>query len=364
MTVESVCKLIEDVAPLSLQEKYDNSGLLIGNPENEITSVLLTLDVTEAVIAEAMSKNCNLIISHHPVIFHPLKRITGKTSVERIVIQAIKNNIAIYAAHTNMDNIINGVNGKIAEKLKLINTQVLRPANNILYKLITFVPKIQSYAVREALFEAGAGQIGNYDACSFNAEGNGTFRSNEKAQPYVGDIGKIHTEPEIRIEVIFPEFRKQKIISALIAQHPYEEPAYDIIKLENEWKNVGSGIVGNLSEPIDEIDFLHNLKQIFEVAVIKHSPLTGKKIQKIAVCGGSGNFLIRDALSANADIYISGDLHYHDFFEHENRILLADIGHFESEQYTKDVFYEIITKKIPNFAVQISEIKTNPINYL
>jgi dinuclear metal center YbgI/SA1388 family protein len=364
MNVKSICELIEEVAPLALQESYDNAGLLVGESLMEVTSILVCIDVTEDVMLEAIQKKCNLIISHHPLIFSGLKRLIGQNEVQRCVANAIKNDIAIYAAHTNLDNVLQGVNGKIADKIGLINTRILQPKQNALLKLITYVPILHSYKVREALFEAGAGQIGNYDACSFNIQGEGTFRANDKAKPYVGDINQLHAEPETRIEVILPEYLKYKVLEALLKTHPYQEPAYDFIQLQNAWNVVGAGLIGELEKDEDEFDFLNRIKIIFNQPSIRYTNLLGKKIKQVAVCGGSGSSFLNDAISAEADVYISGDFKYHEFFDAQNRILIADIGHFESEQFTKDIFFEIITKKMPTFAVQISEVKTNPINYL
>ncbi len=364
MTVKSICELIEEVAPLALQESYDNAGLLVGDSQMEVTSVLVCIDITEAVVEEAIQKKCNLIISHHPLIFSGLKKLTGKNEVQRCVIKAIKNDIAIYAAHTNLDNVLVGVNGKMAEKIGLKNLKILQPKEGILVKLVTFVPRIHSYTLRQALFDAGAGEIGNYDSCSFNVDGLGTFKANVGAEPFVGNINELHSEPEIRIEVILPEYLQSKVINELIKNHPYEEPAFDIIPLKNRWNQVGAGIIGELPKPEDEMSFLNRLKVIFNNATIRYTALLHKDIKRVALCGGSGSSFLSDAISANADIYISGDFKYHEFFNTQNRILIADIGHFESEQFTKDIFYEIITKKMPTFAVQISEINTNPINYL
>jgi len=364
MTVKSICELIEEVAPLALQESYDNAGLLIGDSQMEVTSVLVCIDITEEVIEEAIQKKCNLIISHHPLIFNGLKRLTGQNEVQRCVAIAIKSDIAIYAAHTNLDNVLQGVSGKMAEKIGLRSIQILQPKQNALLKLITYVPKLHSFRVREALFEAGAGQIGNYDECSFNIEGTGTFRANEKAKPFVGNIDELHSEPETRVEVILPDYMKYKVLEALLKTHPYEEPAYDFISLKNAWNQVGAGVVGELEVAEDELIFLNRIKSIFSIPAIRYTNLLDKKIKRVALCGGSGSSLLSDAISAKADVYISGDFKYHEFFDAQNRILIADIGHFESEQFTKDIFYEIITKKMPTFAVQISDSKTNPINYL
>ena len=364
MTVQSICKLIEDAAPLALQESWDNAGLLVGSAQMDVSGILLCIDITEKVLDEAIRKNCNLIISHHPLIFSGLKRLSGQNETQRCAIKAIKNDIAIYAAHTNIDNVLHGVNGKIAEKMGLLNTRILQPKQNILLKLVVFVPNEQAEKMRTALFEAGAGHIGNYDSCSYSTEGLGTFRANEQANPFVGSRGELHSEPETRLELIFPEYLKNKVLSVLLKTHPYEEPAFDFIPLANSWEQAGSGIVGDLPEAENEEDFLLRLKKVFGLQMLRHTDFLGKKIKRVAVCGGAGSSFLNDALRENADVFISGDFKYHEFFAAENKILIADIGHYESEQFTKEIFYEIITKKLPTFAIQISDTKTNPINYL
>lgn len=364
MTVQTVCQYIEEFAPPALQEEYDNSGLLVGYPQMIVAGALICVDVTEDVIQEAVDNGLNLIISHHPLIFGGLKRITGSNEVQRCVIKAIKNDIAIYAAHTNVDSVINGVSGRMAEKLGLKNIRILQPKEKSLLKLAVFVPPAHADAVRKAIFEAGAGHIGNYDSCSYNLEGYGTFRAGDGANPFVGEIGEVHAENEIRIEAIFPFYAKEKVIKALIAAHPYEEPAYDIYQLENNWNNVGFGVIGELEQEEDEKLFLQRAKQTFEVGCIRHTSFLNKKVKRVALCGGAGSFLLSTAIRSKADVFITGDFKYHDFFGAEGKIIIADIGHFESEQFTKEIFYEIIRKKIPTFAVRISVSKTNPINYL
>ncbi len=330
----------------------------------EVRAVLLCVDVTEDVIDEALSLNANLIVAHHPLIFSGLKKITGYTSTERIVIKAIKNDVAVYAAHTNLDSVTGGVNSKICEKLGLKKCRILAPATGELRKLVTFVPNDQAEKVRMAIFEAGAGKIGEYDQCSYNLEGHGTFRGSENTNPFVGEQGKLHFEEETRIETIFPVIYQTKVINALLKVHPYEEVAYDVYPLENNYEKVGIGMVGELDTPEEEDIFLAALKDIFKIPVIRHSVLLGKPIQRVAVCGGSGSFLIQKAISANADIFLTGDMKYHQFFEADNEIIIADIGHYESEQFTKEIFYDLLTKKFPKFAVHLSKIVSNPINYL
>jgi dinuclear metal center YbgI/SA1388 family protein len=362
-SIGEIAQFLESIAPLALQESYDNSGLQTGNPSDYVHSALITLDVTEAVVEEAIEKGAGLIIAHHPVIFGGLKRLTGSNNVERVIIKAIRNNIAIYAAHTNLDSIEGGVNSMIASKLGLTNQKILQPAGSVLRKLVTFVPPAQLDQVRDALFVAGAGNIGNYDRCSYNIEGSGTFRGNDESNPFAGNKGVFHTEKEIRIETIFPSWLEKKIINALLTAHPYEEVAYDIYNLENRFEKAGMGITGTLPHPLEEKPFLNILTQTFNIPVIRHSPLLRKKIEKVALCGGAGSFLLKDAIAAKADIFVTGDIKYHQFFDAENRIVIADIGHYESEQFTKELFVELLTKKFSTFAVHLSEVKTNPVNY-
>ncbi len=363
MTINDVCKFIETYAPSNLQESYDNAGLILGNPKTKITNVLISIDVTEPVVLEAIERNCNLIVAHHPLIFKGLKKITDSTYTERTVALAIKNDIAVFSAHTNLDNIAGGVNSKIAQKIGLIHTQMLAPKPDVLHKFAVFVPNSAVETVREAMFEAGAGHIGNYDSCSFNLSGFGTFRAGTGANPHVGEIGNVHTEPEVRIESIVPNHLINKVIEKISAVHPYEEIAYDLIPMSNTSDKFGTGIVGELREDLSEQEFLTMLKLKFNVPIVRHTQFLGKPIKKIAVCGGSCSFMLKQAMRANADAFVSADFKYHEFFDAENQILIADIGHYESEQFTKEIFYEILSKKFHTFASYLSEINTNPIKY-
>ncbi len=363
MKLNELISPLEKLAPPFLQEPYDNSGLLIGNPEMEIDKALICLDVTEDILDEAIAENCQIIISHHPIIFKGLKRITGKNMVERIVAKAIKNDMAIYAIHTNLDNVKNGVNSILCEKLGVLNPQILSPKEGVLRKLVTFCPKENAAKVRDAIFDAGAGHIGDYDKCSFNSGGSGSFRALEGTNPYVGEKGKLHFEEEARIESIYPVYLENEILKALKAAHPYEEVAFDVYPLLNVHENVGAGMIGELETGMDEMAFLQKLKDVAGSACIRHSGLLGKKIKKVAVCGGSGSFLIQDAIRANADIFVSGDIKYHDFFEADNKIVIADMGHYESEQFSKELIYSVLIKKFPTFATLISRGNTNSVNY-
>ena len=363
MKIGDVIQLIEKELPLSYAEDFDNVGLLTGQPDQALKGILITHDTLEAVVEEAVAKNLNLIVSFHPIIFGGLKSLTGKNYVERAVIKAIKNDIAIYAVHTALDNQAFGVSGILAKHLNLQNQTVLMPKTDTLRQLVTYAPVAEAENVRKSLFKAGAGHIGNYDECSFNVTGKGTYRPLPGAQPYLGEIGQRHVEEEERISVVFPRHLQSAVINQLLAAHPYEEVAYEIFALQNQHPDIGMGIIGDLPEPVAEKDYLSYLKDRLNLPCIRHSDLRGKPIRKVAVLGGSGSFGIKAAKAAGADIYITADLKYHDFFNGGKQMILADIGHYESEQYTKMFLFEQLTKKIRNFAVALSEINTNPINY-
>lgn len=364
MKIKEIVSALERFAPLPLQDGFDNAGLQIGLTEAEATGALLCLDVTEAVLDEAITFGCNLVISHHPLIFKGYKSITGKDYVERCILKAIKNDLVIYSAHTNLDNAPGGVNFKIAEKIGLKNVRILETKEDALLKLVTFVPVSHAEEVRKALFTAGCGCIGNYDSCSYNLEGEGTFRAQEGTQPYCGEVGELHTEREVRIETILPIYQKTEAIKALLAAHPYEEPAFDLYPLKNDWLQAGSGVIGELESAETELEFLKRIKKTFEVGCLKHNKLTGREIQTVALCGGAGAFLLPHAIRNRADVFITGEIKYHDYFGHDTEILLAELGHYESEQYTKEIFYTIIRDLFPNFTVLLTKVNTNPIKYM
>ncbi|MGN7721134.1 Nif3-like dinuclear metal center hexameric protein [Chitinophaga sp. 22620] len=364
MTIRDIIQVIETFAPLSYQESYDNAGLIFGRPEWEVKGALLTLDATEAVLDEALEKGCNLVIAHHPIVFGGLKKITGRNYVERVAIKAIKHDIAVYAAHTNLDNVRAGVSAMMAERLNLTHTKVLDSKRELLRKLFTFVPVADAETVRNALFAAGAGHIGKYSECSFYHEGTGTFKGQADTDPYVGKPGERHAEGEVKVEVIFPAWMEGKVVDAMLKHHPYEEVAYDIVKLENSYAEVGSGLTGLLPGEMEEMDFLRLVKERFRTGCVRYTPLRGKKVKKVAVCGGAGSFLLKHAKAAGADAYVSADFKYHEFFDAENQLIIADVGHFESEQFAVDLFYHILTENFSNFAPLKSTINTNPVNYL
>ena len=364
MKIKDVIHIIEETIPPVYAENFDNIGLLVGDANADIKGVLIAHDTLESVVDEAVQKGMNMMVSFHPIIFSGLKSLTGRNYVERTVMKAIKHDIAIYAMHTALDNQAFGVSGILAHKLGLQNQKVLQSQAGTLRQLVTYAPVADAEKVRNALFEAGAGKIGNYAECSFNVEGTGTFKPLEQANPYVGEQDKRHYEKEERISVIYPKHLESRILKNLFAEHPYEEVAYEILSLQNNNQEIGLGIVGELPQPVDELEYLKKLKKQLNLSCIRHSALRGKSIKKVAILGGSGSFAIKPAKAAGADLLITADLKYHDFFQAENGIVLADIGHYESEQYTKSFLFELLTKKIRNFAVALSEINTNPINYL
>ncbi len=363
MIVQDVINHLEELAPLAYAEDFDNVGLLVGNKNEKLTGVLVTLDTLETVVDEAIKENCNLIVSFHPIIFKGLKKLTGKNYVERVVMKAIKHDIAIYSMHTALDNALQGVNDMIINQLELINKHILIPQSETIKKLTTYVPKNEAEQLRTALFNSGAGSIGDYTNCSFNIEGYGTFNGSENSNPTKGKKGHTHTEAETKITITYAKHLESKVIKTLFDSHSYEEVAYEITTLENKNQNIGIGMIGELKESMDAPHFLNYLKTKMNTVCIRHSSFLNKPIKKIAVLGGSGSFAIAAAKASGADAFITSDLKYHDFFTAENRILLADIGHYESEQFTKNLLVAYLTKKITNFAIILSKTNTNPVKY-
>lgn len=363
MTISSILSVLEKMAPLFLQEEYDNAGLITGDKSHECTSVLVCLDATEAVVDEAIAMNCNLIVAHHPIVFRGLKKFSGNSYVERAIVKAVKNDIAIYAIHTNLDNVNTGVNGRIADMLGLVKRSILQPKSGLIEKLQVFSPASHSEKIEQALFEAGAGNIGNYSECSFVSEGIGSFKPGELANPFSGEIGIRHRENEMKIEVIYPKWLRQQVFSALRAAHPYEEIAYEMSSLSNVYQETGSGLTGELEEAISPAVFLKKISETFGQPCIKHTGFSEKMIKKVAICGGSGSFLTPAAIASGADIFITSDIKYHEFFDADGKIILADIGHFESEQYTIDLICDVLKHNFPTFAVLKTKVNTNPVHY-
>ncbi len=363
MKIEEIIRYLEQLAPLSLQESYDNSGLLIGSPDKEVRRALITLDITQAVLDEAIDEGAGLIIAHHPLIFKGLKRLNGGNLVEDLVIKAIKNDISVYAIHTNLDNVAEGVNLRLAKQLGLINSRILAPSGK-LKKLVVFAPESHADAVREAMLSAGAGHIGQYSHCSFGVHGEGSFKALEGTHPYVGKEGEIHFENEVRLESVAPDYLIDAILKAMLSIHPYEEAAYDIYPLENPGIDVGAGMIGELPAPVPSHDFLLEVKKKLGVKQLRHGLLLDRMVKKVAICGGGGSFLMGKAFASGADAFVSSDFKYHDFFLYQNQMLLVDAGHYETEQFTKDLLFDLLTKKFPNFALQISNYNTNPVSFL
>ncbi|MDC1105076.1 Nif3-like dinuclear metal center hexameric protein [Prolixibacteraceae bacterium] len=361
--IQQIIDAIEALAPLHLQESYDNAGLIIGNPSQKVKQALITLDVTEEILDEAIATGCDMVLAHHPIIFSGLKQINGKNMVERCVLKAIKNDISIYASHTNLDSVLGGVNSKIADKIGLIDQQILRPNYSPIFKFTTFIPKTHINQVVEELSEKEFMKIGNYDSCCFTAEGMGQFRPMTGTNPHIGQVNQLEKVEEIRFECLLRSSELSAFIQTLKAVHPYDKVVYDLIETTQKEATSGFGMVGYLPKPIDTHEFLQQLSYTFDIPVIKHSNICHDKIQKVALCGGAGSNFLKDAMGHKADIYITGDIKYHDFFHAEEKIIIADIGHFESEQFTKEVFYEILTKKFPNFAARMSAISSNAVNY-
>ena len=363
MIVQDVINHLEDLAPLAYAEDFDNVGLLVGHKNQNVTGILVTLDTLEAVVDEAITNHCNLIISFHPIIFKGLKKLTGKNYVERVVMKAIKHDIAIFSIHTALDNAVQGVNDMICNQIELTNKRILIPQSSTIKKLTTYVPIQEANALRAALFNAGAGDLGNYSECSFNVDGLGTYTGNAASNPTKGNKGKMHTEQETKLTVTFAKHLESKILQTLFKTHTYEEVAYEITTLENTNQNIGMGMIGEFKNPMDELPFLNHLKTKMNTEAIRHSSFLNKKIKKVAVLGGSGSFAIQAAKAQGADAFVTADLKYHDFFTAENKILLADIGHYESEQFTKNLLVAHLTKKITNFAIILSQTNTNPVKY-
>ena len=364
MKVSDLVAYLNQLAPFSYQESYDNSGLLVGDPTTEIKGVLVALDCVESIVEEAISIGANVIVTHHPIVFKGLKRLTGANYVERTVLKAIKNDIALIAIHTNLDNMPHGVNKIISDKLGLTNTSILVPREAGFLKLSVFVPITHSEVVRQAIADAGAGKIGDYDACSFTVSGTGRFRPSQEADPYIGSPGVLEEVQEERVDVVVPQHSLNAVLSAMKKTHPYEEVAYDLVALVNTNEYVGSGMVGELSDEVPVQEFLKTIKMTFNCGVVRYTESAKPKVKRIAVCGGSGSFLLSAAKRAGADVFITADFKYHEFFDAENRIVIADIGHFESEQYTSHWLVEQLQKKFTTFAVRLTSINTNPINYL
>jgi dinuclear metal center YbgI/SA1388 family protein len=362
MKIKDIINHLELLAPPHYQEEFDNTGLLTGDTKTNVTGVLITLDCLENVVDEAIEKKCNLIVSFHPIIFTGLKHLQPLDYVRRAVVKAIKNDIAIYAIHTALDVAHGGVSYRMAQEMGLENVTTLIPKKQIIKKIITYVPITDVEKVKEALFTAGAGNLGNYSECSFTITGQGTFKGDENSNPVIGEQLKRETLEEKQLSMSFLPHLEKAVVAALMHSHPYEEVSYELSTLENAYQNIGMGVIGSFSMPLDQADFLIKTKSVFKTNMVKHSLSQKQKIKKVALLGGSGAFAIKNALQAGADAYITADLKYHDFFQAKD-LLLCDVGHYESEQFTKNLLHEYLTKKFSNFAILCAQAQTNPVNY-
>ena len=363
MKINQIIKILEDWAPLSYAEEFDNVGLLVGDKSRTYTAALITHDVSLAVVEEAIKTNCNLIICFHPILFKGLKSITGKNYVEKTVLKAIENKIAIYALHTALDNHKEGISYHLGKLINLKEQEILIPQKNSLFHLTTYVPLEAKEAVLTALHEAGAGSIGSYSHCSFNITGQGRFKPGQDSNPAVGKKEQFTKVEESQLAVVVPKHAKNRVLKALEKSHPYEAVAYELVALENQHPDVGLGSIGKLEKPLKRDDFLHHLKNSLNIPYLRHSEILNKEIKTVAVLGGSGSFCIDAAKAKGADALVTADLKYHDFFRAEKQLLLVDAGHYETEQFTKRIIHEYLTKKIPNFAFTLSQLNTNPVKY-
>ncbi len=363
MYLKNFLEVLNDMAPFQLQESYDNSGVQVGSPGQEVSKALICLDLTLPVVYEAIKNECDLILCHHPLIFKGITKVSDEHPTGKIIIEAIRHGIAIVAVHTNLDNVYHGVNYELGQRLGLTNLKILQPAGSLLKKLVTFCPLSHAEKVRASVFEAGAGQIGDYDCCSFNLEGEGSFRAGDNTNPFTGKIQELHYEPEVRIETIFPVYLQARILSAMLAAHPYEEVAYDIYQLDNAFDRAGSGMIGDYDKPLTVKEFLNSAKNTLGVPFVRHANYDKGEICRVAICGGSGSFLMQQAIRSGAQAFVTADVKYHQFFDAHDKILLVDAGHFETEQFTKDLLYSQLKKKIANFALLVTETNTNPVNY-
>ncbi|WP_339756940.1 Nif3-like dinuclear metal center hexameric protein [Algoriphagus aquimarinus] len=361
--ISDVISYLEQIAPPSYQESYDNATLITGDSNSEVTGIVCSLDCIESTVEEAIELGANMIVAHHPIVFKGLKSLTGKNYVERTIIKAIKNDIAIYAIHTNLDHVAHGVNKRISDRLDLLDTKILKPKSQVLSKLVFYVPEPEKDKVLKAVYAAGAGKIGEYADCSFQVKGTGTYTPSAKANPTIGERGKAQKEQEIRVEVLVSNHALPKVLRKMREAHSYEEVAYYVQSLENENQEVGAGMIGTLTQEMEGEEFLDYLKAKMNLDVIKHTQVISRKISKVAVCGGAGIFLLRDAIRAGADVFVTADVKYHEFFDADGALILCDIGHYESEIFTKELLQELLSQNFPNIALYLTKVVTNPSSY-
>ena len=364
MKIKEVIQFLEQKFPLHWQEDFDNCGVQCGDKERELTGIVVCFDMSEAVIDEALAQGSNMVISHHPIIYkHGLKKIEPTNRVGKIIYKALENKILLYSMHTNIDSGKAGGNVLFAKKLELQNLSVLVPKENQFCKLVVFVPAENSALLKEAMFKIGCGNIGNYSHCSYSCEGIGSFKPLTGVNPHIGKHNRLERVDEERIEMIFPKNIKRQVIETLYGHHPYEEPAFDIITLENQNREVGLGRIGLLPTSMLAKDFILYIKEKLNLDFVKFSGNRDAEIKKVAVCGGGGASFISEALTAGVNAYITGDLKYHDFFIPENKMLLIDIGHFEGEHFIREIITSLLQENFNTFATHFTEVEIPVIHH-
>ncbi len=360
-TIGDLSSALESVAPSLYAESYDNVGLLVGRSEWKCEKVLVALDITEAVVQEAIEKGVQAIVAHHPVIFGGIQRLTGEDTAQRAIELAIKHSIALLACHTNLDAIEGGVSYRMAQAISLVNVRTLQPRSGLLWNLIVYVPAESAETLLEALWEAGAGKMGAYDECAFRSHGLGSFRPKEGAHPHNGVIGERAFADEIRLELLVPEGARKKVHQCMMEHHPYEEIAHSWLKHDGVHHSVGFGAIGQW-DACDWPEAVRRIKTAFGVASFRHTMPIASDYRTVAVCGGAGADLLAQAKSQQAELFITSDITYHRYFGADDRLVFIDIGHWESEQHAMELLIDIVREKFPNFAVLKSETNTNPMH--
>ncbi len=370
MTCNQIFNFIESWAPKGAAWQKDNPGLQAGDPNSQVENIFLCLELTKEAFDEAVKRKCNFIFTHHPLIFQPLKKLNLQTDKTSILLSGlIKNNITLYSAHTNLDFTKGGVSFQLAEKLGLQNLRFIDKLENSLYKLSVFVPEKNAAALSEALFAEGAGVIGEYKKCSFRSQGRGTFEGSENSNPAVGKAGRFEETDEVKIEFTLESWKLDKVLTALVKNHPYEEPAYDVYPTLTGNTNYGYGAVGELPEEMEEENFLTHVCDSLNAPGLRYASGKNGKVKTVAVCGGSGSDLLYKAMGIKADALITADVKYHTFQDAEGKILLADAGHYETEVIVLDE----VKRRIENYLVgqNKSDIKvytyggsTSPVKFL
>jgi len=364
MTIKQVTQFLEQKFPLYLQEDFDNCGVQCGDVRQEITGAMVCFEMSEQVIDEAIAEGCNLVISHHPLILkRGITKILPTDRVGAMICKALAHNMVLYSMHTNIDSGVGGGNDVFAEKLNLQNVKVLEPHKGLYRKLVVFVPKENAEALKSALFEIGCGVQGNYDSCGYTVHGQGQFRPLKGANPHIGEENQLEHVEEERIEMIYPTGLQRTVVQAIYEHHPYEEPAFDLLPLENESRTIGLGRIGELPKVMPVSEFLECLKDKLGFEHCRYAGDTTKMIHKVAVCGGGGSSFIDLAIASGADAYVSGDFKYHDFFKSHSGTLLVDIGHYEGEYFIKNIIHQQIKENFTNFAALISKMEKVEVKY-